>query len=91
MNETPLEVLMYRHVVTKPFTMIDDIALDVGDIYWLNDDGKIHRENAPAITKINGTAIWAINGKIHRKDGPAVIMANGSKYWYNQGSFQLSE
>jgi hypothetical protein len=48
--------------------------------WWLN--GKIHREDGPAVIRPNGTQEWFINGKRHRKDGPAYIESNGIQVWY---------
>ena len=51
--------------------------------WWLND--KLHREDGPAIERVNGTKRWFVNGKIHREDGPAVIRASGTKEWHVNG------
>ena len=51
--------------------------------WYLN--GKLHRENGPAIELTNGYKEWWINDKLHRKDGPAVEDANSSKEWYING------
>ena len=48
--------------------------------WFLN--GKLHRDDGPAIEYINGHKKWWLNGKIHRIDGPAVEYSNGSKLWY---------
>jgi hypothetical protein len=48
--------------------------------WYLN--GKLHREDGPAIEWVNGTCFWCLNGKLHREDGPAVEYADGSRYWY---------
>jgi len=53
---------------------------------WANGDkswrfnGKLHREDGPAIERTNGTKEWWINGKLHR-----IEKANGDKYWYING------
>jgi len=52
-------------------------------IWYLN--GKLHREDGPAIEKSNGIIYWYLNGKRHREDGPAVECANGDKLWYLNG------
>jgi hypothetical protein len=49
---------------------------------WYNKDGKLHREDGPAIEWINGNRTWYFNGKLHREDGPAIEYANGDKKWY---------
>jgi hypothetical protein len=45
-------------------------------------NGKLHRNNAPAIIASDGMQIWIRHGKWHRDDGPAVIGADGSQIWY---------
>ena len=45
-------------------------------------NGKLHREDGPAIEWASGTKEWYLNGKRHREDGPAVEYIDGSKkYW----------
>ena len=48
--------------------------------WYLN--GKLHREDGPAIEYGNGTKLWYLNDKLHREDGPTVEYAGGDKYWY---------
>ena len=48
-------------------------------------NGKLHREDGPAVEYPDGSKEWYINGKRHREDGPAVEYGNGSKYWYING------
>lgn len=48
--------------------------------WYLN--GKIHREDGPAIECADGSKKWYLNGKRHRIDGPAVEYASGLKLWY---------
>jgi hypothetical protein len=52
--------------------------------WYLN--GKLHREDGPAVEYANGTKFWHLNGKRHREDGPAVEWANGTKFWYLGGT-----
>ena len=49
-------------------------------VWYLN--GKLHREDGPAIECVNGTKEWYLNGKLHREDGPAVEYSNGTKLWW---------
>ena len=51
--------------------------------WFLN--GKLHREDGPAIEYATGDRNWFLNGKLHREDGPAIEYANGDKYWYING------
>jgi hypothetical protein len=48
-------------------------------------DGRLHREDGPAVTYYDGTECWFINGLRHRADGPAIIYDDGSESWYLNG------
>ena len=54
-----------------------------GKEWWLN--GKLHREDGPAVEYANGGKEWCLSGKHHREDGPAVEYANGGKWWFLNG------
>jgi len=53
-------------------------------IWCLN--GKLHREDGPAIDSVDGTKQWYLNGEYHREDGPAIEWADGDKHWYLNGT-----
>ncbi len=57
-----------------------EVYNDGSKIWCLN--GKLHREDGPAIDSVDGTKQWYLNGKYHREDGPAIEWANGDKYWF---------
>ena len=48
--------------------------------WYLN--GKLHREDGPAVEYADGDKFWYLNGKLHREDGPAEEFADGTKYWW---------
>jgi hypothetical protein len=52
-----------------------------GSKHWYLN-GKLHRQDGPAIEYPNGTKYWYLNNKLHREDGPAVEYASGHKEWY---------
>ena len=52
-----------------------------GSKYWYLN-GKLHREDGPAIEYADGEKWWFLNGKRHREDGPAVERPNGQKSWF---------
>lgn len=54
-------------------------------LIFTNSDGQPHKNNGPAIERVNGEKEWRQNGQLHREDGPAVIFANGTKQWYLNG------
>ena len=49
---------------------------DNGDKYWYLN-GKLHREDGPAVEWSNGSKEWWLNGELHREDGPAVECVDG--------------
>jgi hypothetical protein len=55
-----------------------------GDKEWYLN-GKLHREDGPAVECSDGAKFWYLNGKRHREDGPAIERSNGSKSWYIDG------
>ena len=61
-----------------------------GDKQWYLN-GKLHREDGPAIEFANGDKSWYLNNKLHREDGPAVEYDNGSKHWYLNGKLHREE
>ena len=69
----------YQH---KPYIETDD----KGTIrYYLYEGGPLHREDGPAVERVNGDLEWYVNGELHREDGPAIEHANGDKMWYVNG------
>ena len=52
-------------------------------MYKLN--GKLHREDGPAIERVDGSRAWYCNGVRHNSNGPAVIDSEGNKFWYLDG------
>ena len=61
----------------KPKLIIDEFETKC---WYLN--GKLHREDGPAIKYKNGNKCWYLNGKRHRRNGPACEYANGNKFWF---------
>jgi len=52
--------------------------------WYLN--GKLHREDGPAIEYADGTKTWYLNDQLHREDGPAIEWADGTKSWFLNGT-----
>jgi hypothetical protein len=48
-------------------------------------NGKLHREDGPAVKYADVYKAWYRNDKLHREDGPAVEYADGDKLWYING------
>ena len=51
--------------------------------YYVN--GKLHREDGPAIEYTYGTKEWYMCGKRHRADGPAIEVSGSDKAWWVNG------
>jgi len=55
---------------------------------WVKEwrtNGRLHREDGPAVDWGNGGFTWYKNGFKHRDNGPASIHPNGLKIWYKEG------
>ena len=63
--------------LTGTFTRVDRTA------YY--KDGKLHREDGPALEWKNGKKEWYHKGIPHREDGPAIQNPDGTKEWYRHG------
>lgn len=57
--------------------------------WYLN--GKLHREDGPAVEYANGEKCWYLNGKRHREDGPAIEYVNGDRKWYLNGNLHRED
>ena len=51
------------------------IVRNNGDIEYYQN-GRLHREDGPAIERVDGYKSWYKNGELHREDGPAVEYEN---------------
>ena len=61
-----------------------------GDKQWYLN-GKLHREDGPAVERSDGYKEWWLNDYLHREDGPAIEWADGTKYWYLNGNFHRED
>ena len=49
-------------------------------------DGKLHREDGPALETSDGTSYYFIDGALHRETGPAICSADPKLcHWYKHG------
>ena len=55
-----------------------------GDKEWFLN-GRLHREDGPAIEFANGNKWWFLHGLQHRENGPAIENINGTKQWFLHG------
>ena len=63
---------------------------DNGDKEWFLN-GKLHREDGPAIEYTNGDKLWFLNGERHREDGPAIERVNCYKSWFLNGKLHRED
>jgi hypothetical protein len=49
---------------------------------WYDSNGKVHRDDGPAVEYANGYNAWYQHGNCHRDDGPAMEWVSGRKFWY---------
>ena len=68
--------------IPKNFTGI--VEFPSGKNEWYKE-GKLHRENGPAVVFSDGTKHWFKEGNLHREDGPACEWSDGTKHWYKEG------
>ena len=61
-----------------------------GNQYWYLN-GKLHREDGPAVIWANGNKFWFLNGKCHREDGPAYISSDGTQAWWVNGEYHRED
>lgn len=66
------------HAIDKPALINQE-----GSIWMVN--GKLHREDGPAVEKCNGRKEWWLNDKRHRVDGPAIVSVSGDMQYYENG------
>jgi hypothetical protein len=60
------------------------VFVENGNETWLLD-GEYHREDGPAIVRVNGVIdfqSWHKHGRLHREDGPAYVAKDGEQIWY---------
>jgi len=61
--------------------------MEIGGIksFHINNKGKIHRTDGPAVVWASGTKEWFKNGQRHRTGGPAIVEVDGGKLWFKNG------
>jgi hypothetical protein len=57
--------------------------------WWQN--GRLHREDGPAVIHTDGNQTWYLNGRLHREDGPAYVGYDGTEYWCKNGKFNRED
>jgi hypothetical protein len=52
---------------------------------YRDEQGRLHRENGPALIHANGSHKWYRHGVRHREGAPACVYVNGTRKWYQDG------
>ena len=52
---------------------------------YRDGDGRLHREDGPAIRWSDGSEFWHFDNQPHRINGPAISYNDGGTYWYIHG------
>jgi hypothetical protein len=80
-----------RMIPEQPDAWRDGLHVDSqGTMRWYLD-GKLHREDGPAVKRIDGLNWWCIKGRYHRVDGPAVEYMDGTALWYRHDSLHRTD
>jgi hypothetical protein len=85
LNESNNIYKLYIKSKQQPVMTVDERGK-----YW-RVNGKLHREDGPAIEYATGDKYWYLNDKLHREDGPAVERINGSKSWHLNDKFHRKD
>ena len=55
---------------------------ETGEVNWLDEEGRAHRLDGPAVVRADGSEFYYHHGKANRLDGPAVVWSDGGKEWW---------
>ena len=58
-----------------------------GWVQWLDDEGRSHREDGPAIVWPRGRQWWFRHGDFHFAHGPADRWSRSTLVWYEDGEY----
>lgn len=62
-----------------------------GTRFYYLPNGRLHRLNAPAIERVDGTREWYFQGELHREDGPAIEYPDGGQRWLRYGVYHRED
>jgi hypothetical protein len=81
LGEEIMQVIKLEYNTQVPNNYTGIVKYFNGDKAWYLN-GKLHREDGPAVIKPDGTKAWLLNGEYYRIDGPTNEYANGTKDWW---------
>jgi hypothetical protein len=62
-----------------------------GSIEWKDENNWLHRDDGPALIKVDGTQEWYQHGELHREDGPAIVELDGWQSWYQHNKLHRDD
>jgi len=68
----------------------DGFSYPAACVIYLHD-GKLHREDGPAVVSADGHREWFQHGERHNLDGPVVIGADGIRQWSHDRKAYFTE
>jgi hypothetical protein len=77
--------------------IFDELKYDItitesGSKIYRNKEGKLHRDEGPAIIYKDSTQMWYQNDMLHREDGPSMICPGGQvNYFLNDICYEKEE
>jgi hypothetical protein len=67
------------------------VIVDGTETSWYHN-GKLHREDGPALTDTDtGFEAWYVKGNLHKEDGPAMRDSTGKLSWYVNGKLHRED
>ena len=78
------------HNDTCAALVIMDNDYNVLEEQWYQN-GKLHRDNGPAVSNKYGSERWYQHGKLHRIGEPAVTIPNVYIGWYQNGNLHRTD
>lgn len=88
LKELPLFIVrMFQRYFPTKYSKNPNCHIDYnGNRFWTDLQGRWHREDGPAIERVDGSKEWFTHGLLHREDGPARIgvwAPNDDEWWVN--------
>jgi hypothetical protein len=80
----PIKVKSWHEYIHEHPSFTGCLIDDNGDMAWYLN-GKMHREDGPAIESPVGSKAWYKNGLRHRENGPAIEYGYGAREWWLNG------
>jgi hypothetical protein len=95
MSSQSPQLQIFGATIDSPYKYTNDLSVGSlfvwrngkGDLFWFikSEPDIHHREDGPAVERVDGTKEWFFYNKRHREDGPAIEHTDGSKKWYLKG------